>query len=416
MSVTRRTGRFVGQTLLNLAALGGAICIALVILAFAFNISLIMFKTGSMSPTIPAGSVALVREIPASEIQVGDVVTVARADALPVTHRVTSVDDAGDGESRTITMRGDANEAADPHPYTVTEVRRVLFSIPGVAHVIVAFSHPLVLGALTVGATVLVTWAFWPKQARRERPVASSAGSGAALAITVAFAIGLAGPAPDAQATGFGSDASFEETIESTYLTLTSIGDRETMRSMTPGVAVPWQVGVRVEPPDSGRLEVALAAAGSDDVGLEVDVRVCSERWVGEVCAGEEFEQIDLGRIDVTSSAMPGTNAGSAESLVHEVSHLIAGASTERWLLMSTAVPHLSEGAVTLTLIARGASDEAHIDAGPAGTIAETGAPLLAPAAGWLGVIAIGAGLFIAGAAHMQVRVRRARAHGGDAS
>ena len=50
-----------------------------------------MFKTGSMSPTITAGSVALVREIPASEINVGDVVTVDREDALPVTHRVTSI-------------------------------------------------------------------------------------------------------------------------------------------------------------------------------------------------------------------------------------------------------------------------------------------------------------------------------------
>lgn len=158
----RRLSRAVGGTLLNVAALGGLVCIVLVILAFVFNISLIMFKTGSMSPTIPAGSLAIVQEIAAPDIRVDDVITVDREDALPVTHRVTSV--SGTGESRTITMRGDANESEDPAPYTVTEARRVLYSIPGLAKVIVWFSNPWVLGGLTIGAAGLVTWAFWPKR------------------------------------------------------------------------------------------------------------------------------------------------------------------------------------------------------------------------------------------------------------
>lgn len=65
---TRRILRVVGQAIreapLSIAALGGAVCIVLTVLAFTGGYSLIMFKTGSMSPTIPAGSVALVREIP----------------------------------------------------------------------------------------------------------------------------------------------------------------------------------------------------------------------------------------------------------------------------------------------------------------------------------------------------------------
>jgi signal peptidase len=73
----------VGSTLLNLAALGGVVCIVLVILATCFNITLIMFKTGSMSPTIPTGSLALVREIPASDIRIGDVVTVDAQGSSP---------------------------------------------------------------------------------------------------------------------------------------------------------------------------------------------------------------------------------------------------------------------------------------------------------------------------------------------
>lgn len=56
----RGAGKAVADLLLWIAAIGGVICIALVILAYAAGITLIMFKTGSMSPTIPAGSVAVV--------------------------------------------------------------------------------------------------------------------------------------------------------------------------------------------------------------------------------------------------------------------------------------------------------------------------------------------------------------------
>ena len=157
-----------GGALLNLAAAGGVVCIAAVIAAFAFNITLIMFKTGSMSPTIPAGSLSVVKEIPAADINVGDVVTVDRPGKLPVTHRVTSVL-AADGDARSITMRGDANGADDPAPYTVSQVRIVLFSFPGLAYAVVAVSHPLVMGGVTLAAAVLVTWAFWPRTEKRRR-------------------------------------------------------------------------------------------------------------------------------------------------------------------------------------------------------------------------------------------------------
>lgn len=162
----RAVGRGVREVLLTLAALGGVVCIVLVIMAFAGGYSLIMFKTGSMSPTIPAGSVALVEKIPASDITVGDVVTVERADALPITHRVTSVQPAGVEAERLITMRGDANDVADPEPYTVAAVRIVRGSVPDLANVIVWFGSPWVLGGVTLGASLLVIWAFWPRKER----------------------------------------------------------------------------------------------------------------------------------------------------------------------------------------------------------------------------------------------------------
>ena len=167
MSRASTRGR-IGNALLNIAALGGTVCIILVILAFFFQITLIMFKTGSMSPTIPAGSLAVVKKIPASEVRVGDVVTVDRASALPVTHRVTSVSQA-DGGAVKLTMRGDANPTDDPLPYEATTVRSVLWSVPELAYTVNAANNPIILGSLTVVMAVVVTWAFWPREEPRRR-------------------------------------------------------------------------------------------------------------------------------------------------------------------------------------------------------------------------------------------------------
>lgn len=162
-----RPGHVIGDVLLWLAAIAGAVCILLVVLALTAQITLIMFRTGSMSPTIPAGSVAVVQRVPASEITVGDVVTVDREGELPVTHRVTSVIAGASAQERVITMQGDANTAEDPFPYTVSSVRKVIFAIPGVASIIAGMGNPMVLGVLTVAATSLVVWAFWPREQHR---------------------------------------------------------------------------------------------------------------------------------------------------------------------------------------------------------------------------------------------------------
>ncbi|MGH3691880.1 MAG: signal peptidase I [Microbacterium sp.] len=171
-----RPGRMIGDVLLWAAALAGAICILLVVLAFTAQITLIMFRTGSMSPTIPAGSVAVVQRVPATEVEVGDVVTVDREGELPVTHRVTTIAPGASAGERVITMRGDANAADDPFPYPVASVRKVLFSVPGIALVIAGMGNPVVLGTLTVAATALVVWAFWPRGARRIRSDAEGNG------------------------------------------------------------------------------------------------------------------------------------------------------------------------------------------------------------------------------------------------
>jgi signal peptidase len=181
MNTAKRTATSrAGDALLTLAAIGGVICIIAVVAAVGFHVTLIMFKTGSMAPTIPSGSLALVHEIPSVEAKVGDVVTIDRSGLLPITHRITSIAPVpgAPAEMRKITMRGDANAADDASPYVTSHVRVVLGSLPGLAYVIVGLANPLVLGGITFLVGALVTWAFWPHRGAHNRRRSGGHGRG----------------------------------------------------------------------------------------------------------------------------------------------------------------------------------------------------------------------------------------------
>lgn len=164
-----RAAAITRTALLNVAAALGSVCIVLVVLALVFQITLIMFKTGSMSPTIPTGSLAVVRQIPAQEAKVGQVVTVDRKGELPITHRVVSTHPGTDGTT-VLTLKGDANPTVDPSPYTVRTVRLVVWSMPGLAYVVVWLGNPFVLGALTLAVAALIVWVLWPRDGDQRHP------------------------------------------------------------------------------------------------------------------------------------------------------------------------------------------------------------------------------------------------------
>ncbi|MFP7834758.1 signal peptidase I [Marisediminicola sp. LYQ134] len=296
--------------LLNVLAAGGVLCVALVVLGVVFDITLIMFKTGSMSPTIPTGSLAVVREVPASSIAVGDVVTVGRPGELPVTHRVTSVSDGAvePGATRVITMRGDANETDDPAPYSVSSVRSVLWSVPHLAYTVQWFSNPVVLGSITAGAAALVTWAFWPRRAgardvgveasapRRHRDSRARLGGSTVVVLGLATGLALATPQTNAMATAASVPAAGASAapgsvsvarISGEFLTLTTVSDRRAMTNMDVGASVVWTVGVEAAPPHPVPVTFGVALESSQPGVFSHLIEACSRQWEDDACSGE---------------------------------------------------------------------------------------------------------------------------------
>ena len=370
------TGRRVADAVLTLAALGGVVCIVLVVAAGAFHITLIMFKTGSMSPTIPAGSLALVREIPAAEARVGDVLTIARPGELPITHRVTSVSPLGGGLTG-ITMRGDANDFDDPAPYAVETARIVLFSVPGLATAVVAVSHPVVLGSITLSAALLVSWAFWPRAKTAAKPMhgrrrlagdgrrGRRRGAGAAGAVVVVLALAVSPAAVGPAAPAHAAD-DHTETVVGKYLTLVSIRDPDESGSLSPGRPVPWQVGVTVRAPEPGTVHIGITAEGelTEPGALDLDVRACPQRWVNGVCAAGET--LWLPRQDLAAAVAPVPASLDNPDGAREIGRLESPTS---WLMLRVVMPVSLEpgSAANLRLHAWGSGDVVTVADGAAG-------------------------------------------------
>jgi signal peptidase I len=128
----RRNARarfFAREFVLWAGAVIGVVCLTAAALAVFAGVTPLIFRSGSMSPGIPTGALALAQTVPAAEVAVGDVVSVPRADGVRVTHRVVEADDAG-GDSRSLVLKGDANPVTDPEPVVVATADRVFWSAP----------------------------------------------------------------------------------------------------------------------------------------------------------------------------------------------------------------------------------------------------------------------------------------------
>lgn len=290
----RNVGSWLGGAVLNILAVLGVVCIVLVILSFIFNVSIIMFKTGSMSPTIPAGSASLVREISATDMKVGDIVTVDRGDkVLPVTHRVTDIKNVDDSTGAvTFEMKGDANAEKDPDPYTAETVRTVMFSVPGVAPILQQWRNPFLLGGITIAASLLVVWAFWPRRdeddddtlAEAAHPRTRSPRHAIALPVVLAVAVGgqiVPGVSFAEDALSANADHSLSVSSDATddILRMRDFGDAEKMRNLSPGASATWTVDTWTDASEPGDITVSIGSGAEAEAladSLSIEVRACA--------------------------------------------------------------------------------------------------------------------------------------------
>jgi signal peptidase len=126
--------------------------------------------TGSMAPLINPGDVVVTVDTPASELNIGDVITyhIPVDDHRVETHRIIDITRSADGTT-TVRTKGDANNGADPWAATLigSHADRHAFTVPYLGHAIRALREPMVLNTLMYGApaaaVLMLLTAIWRK-------------------------------------------------------------------------------------------------------------------------------------------------------------------------------------------------------------------------------------------------------------
>lgn len=154
--VEGRSGRVITVVAVVLAVI--AIPTALLVLsAWVTGRSLQVVESGSMAPTIPVGSLAVVAPVRPAEVAVGDVLVFdAEGRGLPTSHRVVAITPATTTEGASFTTQGDANATPDAEPVPATAVRGVVtHHVPGLGSWIGLLAWP-VGPVLLVGVPLLL--------------------------------------------------------------------------------------------------------------------------------------------------------------------------------------------------------------------------------------------------------------------
>jgi signal peptidase len=163
--------------LIGLAGLLGVIAVLVTIAPF-FGWTVVRLATGSMAPTFPTDSLLITHQVSAADVAVGDIVMVQRQGQLPITHRVVAMQPAAGGLEQLV-LKGDANTSRDPAPYLVASVGLVVAGVPWGGQVFADLRSTAGLAGLTVFASLVVLWAWWPSTPKRQSPTAEPVESGA---------------------------------------------------------------------------------------------------------------------------------------------------------------------------------------------------------------------------------------------
>lgn len=213
-----KTMRYAREAVLWVGAALGSLCLLALLAGWMFNITPLVFSSGSMSPAYDAGALGIAREVPADELAVGDVVSVVNAEGVRVTHRI--VDLQRQGDRALLSLQGDTNDVADAELYPVTSADRVGFGLPYAGYALNAAASPF--GLLLAG--LFVIGVLWLGFGRRDVEDGAPAPSRARLLVPMGIAgvllagtgVGASGQAPWAFTSAFWTDSATATTTAST--------------------------------------------------------------------------------------------------------------------------------------------------------------------------------------------------------
>lgn len=278
-----RTTRFLRELVLWAGGVLGALCLVSLLAGWLFNVTPLVFVSGSMSPAYQAGALGFAREVPAAGVREGDVVTVSTADGGRVTHRVVAVEhQAG---RAVLTLKGDANATIDAQTYVVDAVDRVAFGVPYAGYAVSAATSPVGLvagGLLVVGSLYL---GFRPRPPRRDHRAAPRAArrhalvaTGVVAAATLGGAVGMTGQPVSFTSALWSDSATANATITATTpapagpsVTCSVVGTNGDWK-----IRLDWTYG----PPDPSTKFIVRSTTGGNAVpGTPVDVAKTLRTW-----------------------------------------------------------------------------------------------------------------------------------------
>lgn len=144
-----KTARAVGNAAITAAAIIATVIAALMFVPGLLGLDRYVITGGSMSGTFERGALVFERQVPVSDLRVGDIITY-----LPpsdsgltelVTHRIVSIEPAAEADGGLIfRTQGDANESVDPWTFSLAlDVQpRVEGWLPEVGWVFIALAEP----------------------------------------------------------------------------------------------------------------------------------------------------------------------------------------------------------------------------------------------------------------------------------
>lgn len=211
MTTSRRIAR---EAALWIGGALGALCLVSLVAGWALHVTPLVFASGSMTPAYDVGSLGIARQAPASDLRIGDVVSVVNDQGVRVTHRIVAV--AHQGAYAQLTLQGDTNNTPDAQTYVVSAAPRVAFGVPYAGYVLNAAASPYGVAVTAAAVMGLLFLGFGGSAAgsarRRTRALIPA---GVASVLVVGGIAGASGAAPWAFTSAYWTDTATATTAAS---------------------------------------------------------------------------------------------------------------------------------------------------------------------------------------------------------